>query len=91
MAGGTTAVIGGTRFCVIVTCAFCACDGGETSVSNVAVRLAVKTLHYLALRDVAFNLVRLTVPIQAFLDCLVDQVRSVKFHFNTFALKFCDV
>ncbi len=55
MAGGKTALIGGTRFCVIVTFASCECDGGETSVSNVAVRLEVKTLHDLALRDVAFN------------------------------------
>ncbi len=55
VAGGTTAVICGTRSCVMATCSICAYDGGETSVSNLAVRLAVKTLHYLALRDVAFN------------------------------------
>lgn len=49
MAGGTTAVVGGTRFCIMMVCALCACDGGEAIVSNVAVRLAVITLHDLAL------------------------------------------
>ena len=83
VAGGTTTVIGSTGFCVIVTFELCACDGGETSVSNSSVRLAVKTLHDLALRDVAFNWVKLTVPIQAFPDCLVGHIWIVKFHLNT--------
>ena len=41
VAGDTTEVIGGTRFCVMVTFALCAFDERKTSVSNVAVRLAV--------------------------------------------------
>ena len=55
VASSTTAVIGDTRFCVIATYALCAFDGGETSVFNSAIRLAVKTLHDLALIDVEFN------------------------------------
>ncbi len=55
VAGGTTAVIGGTRFCIMVTFVLCAFGDGETSVSHVAVRMAVKALHDLALRDVVFN------------------------------------
>ena len=55
VAGGRTAVIGGTIFCVTVTFELCACDGGEISVSYLAVRLAVKTLDDLGLGDVAFN------------------------------------
>ena len=55
MEDGIKAVIVVTKFCVMVICALCECDSGETSVSNVAVRLAVKTLHDLDLRDVAFN------------------------------------
>ena len=55
MAGGTTAVIGGTRYCVLVTSALFAFNDGETSVSNVAVRLAVKTLHDIPLGDVGFQ------------------------------------
>ncbi len=74
-----------------MTFALFACDDRETSVSNVAVRLAVKTLHDLALRDVAFNFVRLTAQIQAFPDCLVGQIWSVKFHLNNCAFESCDI
>ena len=66
--------------------ALCAFDGGEISVSNMAVGLAVKTPHDLALRDVALIWVSLTVQIQAFPDYLVDPVRRVKFHLNTYDL-----
>ncbi len=91
VAGDTKEVIGGTRFCVMVTIALCTYDGRETSVSNLAVKLAVKTLDDLALRDVAFNLVRLTVSIQVFPDCIVGQVWSVKFYLNTCSFEPCDV
>ncbi len=89
--GGTIVVIGDTRFCVMVTFALCTCDVGETSISNMVVKLAVKTLYDLALRDVAFNLVRLTLLTQTFPDCLVGQVQSVKFHLNSCAFESRDV
>lgn len=55
LAGCTAAICCGTRFGIMMVCALCVFGGGGTSVSNVAVRLAVKTLHDLALVDVAFN------------------------------------
>ncbi len=91
VADGTTAVIGGTGLCVMVTFALCACDCGETLVFNVAVWLAVKTLHDLGFREVGFNWVRLTVQIQGFPYCLVGQVRCVEFHVNTCVFESCDV
>ncbi len=91
VASDTKAVIGGKRFCVMVSFALCACDIVNISVSNLAIRQAIKSLHDLALKDVAFKWVRLTVSIQAFLDCLVDQVQSVKFYLNTCAFESFDV
>ena len=50
-----SAVCCGAGFGIVMICALCAFDSRETSVSNVALRLAIETPYDLALSNVAFN------------------------------------